>query len=70
MGSQRVEFESEAWYRAVAEGRMRPVSDLGSRSFGPRWGHDGVALVGRRPVRDERPGLLDAGRVARAARWG
>jgi hypothetical protein len=27
MGSQRIEFESEAWYRAVAEGRLAPVSD-------------------------------------------
>ena len=27
MGSQRIEFESEAWYRAVAEGRLVAVSD-------------------------------------------
>jgi len=27
MGSQRIEFESEAWYRAVAEGRAVGVSD-------------------------------------------
>jgi hypothetical protein len=27
MGSQRIEFESEAWYRAVAEGRLGAVSD-------------------------------------------
>ena len=27
MGSQRFEVESEAWYRAIAEGRLAPVSD-------------------------------------------
>lgn len=27
MSSQRFEFESEAWYRAVAEGRVRAGSD-------------------------------------------
>ena len=27
MDSQRIEFESEAWYRAVAEGRLGAVSD-------------------------------------------
>lgn len=68
MGSQRVEFESEAWYRAIAEGRMLPVSDLNNGSFGHRSGHDEVAVAGRRPVRDERPGLFDAWRVARTHR--
>ena len=27
MGSERFEFESEAWYRAVAEGRLDAGSD-------------------------------------------
>ena len=27
MGSERIEFESEAWYRAVAEGRLDAGSD-------------------------------------------
>jgi hypothetical protein len=31
MGSERFEFESEAWYRAVAEGRVLAVSDRDGR---------------------------------------
>jgi hypothetical protein len=27
MDSERFEIESEAWFRAVAEGRVQPVSD-------------------------------------------
>jgi hypothetical protein len=27
MDSERFEIESEAWFRAVAEGRLQPVSD-------------------------------------------
>jgi len=55
MGSQRVEFESEAWYRAIAEGRLAPVSD-GIR--GQTWlpaGRQEIAGAGRRPPRGDRP---------------
>ncbi len=31
MDSQRFEVESEAWYRAIAEGRLAPVSDHDAR---------------------------------------
>jgi hypothetical protein len=35
--SNRIEIESEAWYRAVAEGRLPAVSDRGPAGapFGP-----------------------------------
>jgi hypothetical protein len=35
--SKRIEIESEAWYRAVAEGRLPGVTDRGSPGtpFGP-----------------------------------
>jgi hypothetical protein len=39
MGSQYVEVESEAWYRAIAEGRLLPVSDRNAAwpsSVGPQ----------------------------------
>jgi hypothetical protein len=48
MGSQRIEFESEAWYRAVAEGRLVAVSD-------GRWARRDDASA-RRPV-DRYPAL-------------
>jgi len=31
MDPQRFEVESEAWYRAIAEGRLAPVSDHDAR---------------------------------------
>ena len=42
MEPQRLEVESEAWYRAIAEGRLAPVSDPGDL---PRYGR----LDGARP---------------------
>ena len=35
MDSQRFEVESEAWYRAIAEGRLAPVSDHDARWTSP-----------------------------------
>ena len=32
MGTREPEVESEAWFRAVAEGRLLPASDLGWRT--------------------------------------
>jgi hypothetical protein len=43
--SERFEIESEAWFRAVAEGRVQPVSDR------PRdvWRGVSTPLAPRRP---------------------
>ncbi len=59
MGSQHVEVESEAWYRAIAEGRLAPVSD---RYVGQTWppaGAGGAATGAGRPLRDGRLALTD-----------
>jgi hypothetical protein len=37
MGTGEPEFESEAWFRAIAEGRLLPASDH------PRWTERGWA---------------------------
>jgi hypothetical protein len=44
MDSERIEFESEAWYRAVAEGRLGAGSD---RRDGQVWPPDpkGTTLI-------------------------
>ena len=50
--TERIELESEAWYRAVAEGRLSAASDRLSAShisvsLGLPW-HDGTAVDVRR----------------------
>lgn len=50
MGSERFEIESEAWYRAVAEGRLVPTSDWGGEQG---WPVRSPVTNGLRPVTGE-----------------
>jgi hypothetical protein len=51
MGSQRFEVESEAWHRAVAEGRIVAVSDKnGGLVWRERAEPDGYRTVAERRV--------------------
>ena len=53
MGSQqRVEIESEAWYRAIAEGRVLPSSDASGGLVRSGRGDNGVAVVSGRLAGD------------------
>ena len=59
MGSERFEVESEAWYRAVAEGRLVPVSDGGGEQTRRVW--PPVTPDGFRPVIGENGWSLTPG---------
>jgi hypothetical protein len=50
MGSERFEVESEAWYRAVAEGRLVPATDGGGREWPVR--SPATHMAGTEPGRD------------------
>jgi hypothetical protein len=49
MGQQRFEVESEAWYRAVAEGRVGAVSDRNAGVPTPAPPHPQALTAAPRP---------------------
>jgi hypothetical protein len=48
MSSERIEFESEAWYRAVAEGRLGAGSDRKDGQVRPPDPRGAAAVI--RPI--------------------
>ena len=50
MGSERIEFESEAWYRAVAEGRLGAGSDRRDGQLRPPDPRDATLITLIRPA--------------------
>jgi hypothetical protein len=57
---QRLEIESEAWYRAVAEGRLTPASDLA-----PGLAASQILARGSNASRNPSPNRLNASVVSR-----
>ncbi len=55
MDSQRFEIESEAWYRAVAEGRLPAVTD---RALYGAQGNPGPPAPGQGPASGRESGPL------------